>query len=146
MSKLTYHLKVVSRYSRLFKNELLQPLGLVNREAEIIMSIRRKPGRSQDDIAEDLLINKSGVARCLASMEERGLVVRTVSPADRRVTLVDLSEKAEALVRQIREVNEKWSEFVTDGLTEEEQAVFLRILENVSVRAHDATVGRRKKL
>ena len=146
MSKLTYHLKVVSRYSRLFKNELLQPLGLVNREAEIIMSIRRKPGRSQDDIAEDLLINKSSVARCLASMEERGLVVRTVSPADRRVTLVDLSETAEALVRQIREVNEKWSEFVTDGLTEEEQAVFLRILENVSVRAHDATVGRRKKL
>ena len=73
-------------------------------------------------------------------------MVRTVSPADRRVTLVDLSEKAEALVRQIREVNEKWSEFVTDGLTEEEQAVFLRILENVSVRAHDATVGRRKKL
>ena len=117
----------------------------MNREAEVILSVYRKPGRSQDDIAEDLLINKSGVARCLASMEERGLVVRKVSPADRRVTLVELSEKAEALVPQIREVNRKWSDFVTAGLSPEEQETFLRILENVSVRAHYATVGRRKK-
>lgn len=144
MSKLTYHLKVVSRYARIFKNELLQPMGLVNREAEIILAVNRKPGRSQDSIADDLLIDKSGVARCLSNMEERGLVVRTVSPTDRRVTLVNLSPEAEALVEPIREVNRKWSDFVTAELPAQEQELLQKTLESVCARVHEAQ-GRRKK-
>lgn len=144
MSKLTYHLKVVSRYARIFKNELLQPLGLVNREAEIILAVNRKPGRSQDSIADDLLIDKSGVARCLSNMEERGLVVRTVSPTDRRVTLVNLSPEAEALVGPIREVNRQWSDFVTAELSPEAEELLQKTLESVCARVHEAQ-GRRKK-
>jgi len=144
MSTLAYHLKVVSRYARIFKNELLQPLGLVSREAEIILAVSRKPGRSQDSIADDLLIDKSGVARCLSNMEERGLVVRTVSPSDRRVTLVNLSPAAETLVEPIREINRKWSDFVAAELPAEEEALLHKTLESVCARVHEAQ-GRRKK-
>lgn len=144
MSKLTYHLKVVNRYGRIFKNELLQPLGLMSREAEILLAVSRKPGRSQDSIADYLLIDKSGVARCLSNMEERGLVVRTVSPTDRRVTLVNLSPEAEALVEPIREINRKWSDFVTAELSAEEEELLHKALESVCARVLEAQ-GRRKK-
>ena len=73
-----------------------------------------------------------------------GLVVRTVSPTDRRVTLVNLSPEAEALVGPIREVNRQWSDFVTAELSPEAEELLQKTLESVCARVHEAQ-GRRKK-
>lgn len=143
MSRLTSALKTVERYSRLFKNDFLRELGLVSRQAEILLAVRRHPGSSQDDIADELLINKSGVTRHLMAMEEKGLVTRIQSPTDRRVTLVYLTDKAQEMVPSIMEVNRKWSDFITEGLTEQEQQLLLRVLEGVSRRVHENMEGEK---
>lgn len=137
MSRLPVTLKFIERYARVFKNERLQALGLSNRQAEIILNLLHHPGSSQDDIAERLLINKSGITRQLTVMEESGLVTRTVSPTDRRVTLVNLTEKAEALVPEIRKVNSQWADFMTEGLSEEEQELLGRVLESIRSRIRE---------
>lgn len=134
MKNLPVTLKVIERYSRIFKNQRLSEMGLVNRQAEIILSVLHNPGCSQEELADRLLIPKSGITRQLTAMEEAGLVKRTGSSADRRVTLVHLTEKAEALVPHIRQVNRQWSEFLTEGMTEQEQELLLRMLENVRSR------------
>ena len=137
MSRLSLALKTIERYARIFKNQRLDELGLVRRQSEILYALRRRPGVSQDEIAEELLINKSGVTRQLTAMEEAGLVTRSVSPADRRVTQVYLTEKAVALLPEIHRINEEWSEFITEGLSEEEQELLTRVLESVSARIHE---------
>ena len=134
MSRLPVTLKFIERYARFFKNERLRPLGLSNRQAEIILAVTRHPDCSQDELADRLLINKSGIARQLAAMEEDGLVKRTVSPTDRRVTLVALTEKSEALVPGIRQVNRQWADFLLEGLSEQEQELLTGVLENVRDR------------
>ena len=134
MSRLPVTLKFIERYARFFKNRRLKPLGLSNRQAEIILTVTRHPGCSQDELADRLLINKSGIARQLASMEEDGLVARTVSPTDRRVTLVDLTEKSQNLVPGIREVNRQWADFLLEGLTEQEQELLTNTLEGIRDR------------
>ena len=141
MSRLPVTLKFIERYARVFKNERLQGLGLSNRQAEIILNLLHHPGSSQDDIAERLLINKSGVTRLLTAMEEDGLVKRTVSPTDRRVTLVYLTEKSEALVPGIRDVNRQWAAFMTEGLSEEEQQLLQRTLESIRDRIREKLEG-----
>lgn len=134
MSRLPVTLKVIERYARFFKNERLKKLELSNRQAEIILMANNHPGSSQDDMADRLLINKSVIARQLMTMEEAGLVSRSVSPRDRRVTMVSLTEKAEAMVPEIREINRQWEDFMTEGLTEEEHELLSRVLENVRTR------------
>lgn len=145
MGACAFQMKIMSRYARVFKNEYLQQLGLVHREAEMILSLARDPGRSQDDIAEALLIDKSSVARCLSNLEERGLVVRTVSPTDRRVTLVELSPEAVALVPKIREINVKWREFMMEELSEEERQIFSDAIEKIYQKVRVCAAERRKK-
>lgn len=134
MSRLPVTLKYIERYARFFKNKRLKELGLSNRQAEIILNLLHHPGSSQDDIADRLLINKSGITRQLTVMEEDGLVKRTVSPTDRRVTLVSLTQKAEALVPGIREINRQWADFMTEGLSEEEQELLGKVLESIRDR------------
>lgn len=134
MSRLPVTLKVIERYARFFKNERLKKLGLSNRQAEMILTVLKHPGSSQEEIADRLLVNKSVIARQLTNMEGAGLVTRTVSPADRRVLLVSLTPKAEELVESIRQVNRQWAEFMTEGLTQEEQELLNRVLEDTCVR------------
>ena len=144
MSKISSARKTIERYARIFKNQRLGQLDLVRRQAEIIQELHRKPGSSQDEIADKLLINKSGITRQLTAMEEAGLVTRQVSPTDRRVTQVYLTEKAEKLLPEIWKVNREWSEYLTEGLTEEEQELLTRVLENVADRIHESLEGREK--
>ena len=145
MGACAFQMKIMNRFARMFKNEYLQKLGLVHRESEMILALARNPGRSQDDIAEALLVDKSSVARCLSGLEERGLVVRTVNPADRRVTLVELSPEAVELVPKIREINVRWSEFMMEALTEEERNVFVDAIDKIYRKVRDEAAERRKK-
>lgn len=134
MFRLSVTLKIIERYARFFKSEKFKELNLSGRQAEILLTAYKNPDFSQDDIADRLLINKSVIARQLMAMEDAGLVKRNVSPKDRRVTLVSLTEQAEALIPQIREVNRKWEDFMTEGLSQEEYEVLNRALENIRTR------------
>lgn len=129
-------LKIIERYARIFKNQRLDKLGLSSRQAEILLSVLNHPGSSQEELADRLLIPKSGITRQLTAMEEAGLVTRSVSPTDRRVTKVELTEKAQPLVPEIRQVNRQWAEFLTEGMTQQEQELLIRMLENVRRRIH----------
>lgn len=134
MFRLSVTLKIIERYARFFKSEKFKELNLSGRQAEILLTAYKNPDFSQDDIADRLLINKSVIARQLMAMEDAGLVKRNVSSKDRRVTLVSLTEQAEALIPQIREVNRKWEDFMTEGLSQEEYEVLNRALENIRTR------------
>ena len=140
-----FQMKIISRFARLFKSEYLQELGLSHRESEVLLALERQPSRSQDDISDILLIDKSSVTRCLAALEEKGLVTRAVNPADRRATSVALTDAALALAPKIREINGKWSTFMQDAMTEEEWAVFHTALEKVFKNVRSVVAERRKK-
>lgn len=134
MPKLTYYLKVIERYSRMFKNARLGALELVSRQAEILTCVGGHPGISQDEIADRLLINKSGITRHLTVLEEKGLVARQDSPTDRRVSLVFLTEKGKALVPAILEVNCQWKDFVTRSMTSAQEEAFCQVMKSVCDR------------
>ena len=136
-----FQMKIISRCQRLFKSEHLQELDLSHRESEVLLALERNPSRTQDSIADILQIDKSSVTRCLSSLEEKGLVVRTVNPTDRRATSVAPTEKALALAPKIREINGSWAGFMQDAMTQEEWEVFRVCVEKVFRKVRE----RRKK-
>ena len=144
MALLSYQLKLVGRFGRIFKNERLAKLGLNGREAEILLAVKNWPWRSQDEIAAELLIDKSGIARHLANLEDRGLVLRTVSPTDRRITQVSLSPEAEKLVEPIREINTAWSRFIGEALSPEENRLLHDALARAVQKGREELQGRKK--
>ena len=50
---------------------------------------------------------------------------------------MNLTEKAEALVPEIRKVNSQWADFMTEGLSEEEQELLGRVLESIRSRIRE---------
>ena len=94
----------------------------------LVLSICREPGRSQDELAKDICLDKSGVARALSSLEEKGFVERKTDPENKRRTLVYPTEKLLEIIPSIRSLAIRWNELVSEGISEEEFAIFQSVL------------------
>ncbi|MBT1072916.1 MarR family winged helix-turn-helix transcriptional regulator [Pelotalea chapellei] len=60
-------------------------------QSHILFEIRRKVAPSMQQIAEELGMDVTTFSRQVKGLEGRGLVVRTVSPGDRRVSILGLT-------------------------------------------------------
>jgi len=147
VSKLTGKMKLIARYMDRFKTRLLQDdprlagYDLGSRQAEALLTLSRMPDASQDDLADVLMINKSNVARRLELLESKGLVCRAANPDDRRAARVRLTPEGEAILPVLWEVNRKWSEFVSQDLTPEEEARLEEILGAIVQRVEEFLKG-----
>ncbi|MBQ7566531.1 MAG: MarR family transcriptional regulator [Oscillospiraceae bacterium] len=135
LSRLTGEIKYLTRCMNRYKSERLQPLGINVRQAELLLGVRRLQEPSQDDLADALMMNKSSVARHLAVLEEKALIRRTPDAKDRRVLRVGLTEVGEALLPAIRAINTAWSDYIAQGLSEQELKQAEALLDVVLKRA-----------
>ncbi len=104
----------------------------------LALAICRAPGRSQDELARDLCLNKSTVTRSLAQLEERGFVAREVSGEDKRKIVVTPTDKLLSVHPELLSVTREWSELITDGIAEEELEIFASVLRKLEERARTA--------
>jgi DNA-binding MarR family transcriptional regulator len=135
MSKITRDIAVLGRYGTAFRGEKLVPFGLKAGHTPYLTRIAMYPGISQDKLAQKLFLNKSSVARQVAALEEDGFVIRKPSASDKRVMELYLTEKAEAIMPQIRQILQEWEHVLTDDLTEEETEVISQILAKMKEKA-----------
>ena len=92
MPKFMKSLNIISRCQYAFRAKHSES-GISAIHHSLVLAICREPGRSQDELAKDICIDKSGVARALASLEANGFVERKTDPENKRKTLVFPTEK-----------------------------------------------------
>lgn len=126
---------MISRCEGLYRTDKLRGAELGACHHSYVLVICRNPGISQEELARHICINKSGVTRHLAYLEEHGYVSRTHSESDKRVTLVYPTEKMRQVLPDVKRIVEEWNEYLTEGLTEAELAQFRELLERLALRA-----------
>ena len=104
MSQILRDITEISRCSAQYRTDRLAPMGLKACHASYLTEICACPGISQDKLARHIYINKSNVARQAAVLEEEGFITRTPSAADKRVMELYPTDKALALLPQIRDI------------------------------------------
>lgn len=129
MPPISRSLTVIMRCADSYRGRLLAPHGLTASQAPYILYCCHQPGASQEQIAAWLHTSRSSATRQLAMLEENGFVTRLPSEKDRRLTLVYPTEKAQAKVPLIREINQVWQDAITRGMNESEKETLLNLLE-----------------
>lgn len=88
---------------------LQESIGLSLLEQDFLSQLDKRGGdRRMAEFAELLLLSRAGMTKLVDRLEEAGLVERTPSAEDRRVTHVRLTPKGERLVPRSRELLESW--------------------------------------
>jgi DNA-binding MarR family transcriptional regulator len=87
------------------------------------------------ELAEHEKVQPPSMTRVIAVLEERGLVLRTPHPTDRRQAILTVTEEGRALVQRVRRRKDAWLARQMADLTVEERATLraaVPILEKLS--------------
>ncbi len=135
MRSLIRHINIIARCAGMYRADKLGSSELGAVYHSYILTICNNPGVSQDELAQNIYINKSNVTRKINFLEENGYVVRRQSKTDRRVINVYPTDKMTQLYPKIRQITDDCNAYLTDGLTEQQIEQFRQLLSYVSERA-----------
>ena len=112
--------------------ERLEPLGLEQRHAGVLVRLAENDGRSQQAIAELLGVNPTRMVFLTDELEKLGLVERRRNPADRRSHALYLTEAGTAMLARVREVTRAHEAAITAGLSAEERDQLTALLQHLA--------------
>jgi DNA-binding MarR family transcriptional regulator len=128
--------------------EALENSGLVQLEYALLVFIDDLPGISQHTLSDALGIDRNNVSLLVDKLEERGLLKREVSGADRRARQLTITPAGAKLWRRYRDRIKQANERILSPLKAPEKELFLDML----VRVVDGNLqharpggGRRKR-
>lgn len=125
----------ISRSQAIYRHSKITADDLQSSHYAFLLAICREPGRSQEDLARELCVNKSTVARNINHLEEKGYVTREPLPQDKRQFSVSPTLKAQQVLPQIRFVSNEWMSQLSEGISQEELAIFDSVLQRMQDKA-----------
>lgn len=94
----------------------------------ILISLKTRRLRNQRELAEAVGVQGATLTHHLNAMEHEGLLTRRRDPENRRVHLVELTEKGEATFTRLRKATSAFDRRLRAGLNAEEIAAVERVL------------------
>jgi DNA-binding MarR family transcriptional regulator len=117
--------------------------GLSIPEWRVIAVLARFPGLSAAEVAERSLMDKVAVSRAVSKLISRGRIDRQFADADRRRSILHLSEDGRQLHDEIAPLALQFEEDLLQGLSEEEIESLNVIMERLLARARLIGVPQR---
>lgn len=129
-------LREILRTHQVVLAAFLETLGMPPSRVVLMRRLQNAPEAiGAKELASTLGVNASVVARQLGEMEEDGLVLRRVDPADKRRHFVELSARGRKACLGIHERSRKLERALTLGLGTAETRVAAEVLSKLRKRA-----------
>jgi DNA-binding MarR family transcriptional regulator len=106
-------------------------IGVTRAQWLVLTQIRRNPGINQGGLAELLDVEPITVGRMIDRLQDGELVERRPDPADRRTWRLHLTDKADALIEQLRPLADDLFEDAFSGLNPSDRATLFNLLDRV---------------
>ena len=135
MSKFMKILNNISRSQAIYRHSRVSDGDIQGNHYSFLLAICREPGRSQEDLARELCVNKSTVARNVCYLEEKGYVERQPLENDKRQFSVFPTSKALEILPEIRSASEEWMSLLSQDIPKADLEVFDRVLKLMQEKA-----------
>lgn len=116
-------------------DEALLGAGVSHSAWAVLVALKKRPTASQRQIAADVGIQGATLTHHLAAMETDGLLTRRRDPANRRVHIIELTQKGEAAFVRIHEAASAFDRRLRTGIPEAEigqlRATLNRMIANI---------------
>jgi DNA-binding MarR family transcriptional regulator len=125
----------ISRSQAVYRKHRISADDLQTGHYAFVLTICRKPGRSQEELARQLCVNKSTVTRNLNYLEENGYISRNSLPNDKRQFSVYPTEKMLAILPELKQASAEWTALMSEGIPQEELDTFHSVLQRMQEKA-----------
>jgi MarR family transcriptional regulator for hemolysin len=100
---------------------------------QVLVSLKANPQASQREIAEAMGVTEATLTHHLNAMDADGLVTRRRDPDNRRVHVVELTDRGEKVFLRLRAVAVSFDKRLRRGVTEAEVAQLRAVLDRLVV-------------
>lgn len=121
---LLYSVKQVELATRARLDELLRPAGVTTLQYTALTVLERRDGLSGAELARNSFVTPQAMADVIGAIERRGLISRTVDPANRRRHLLRLTDAGHALLAEYAGPVAALEEQMLQDFLPEERAAF----------------------
>lgn len=128
-SRALHNILRIERCFQIYRRQQLRDTDTTPVQQMLISYICQHPGKSQDECAEFLCLDKTTVAHHLLKLEKMEYVDRQVSPEDGRARCVFPTQKALALFPRIHASYETFMSAFLSGLSHQDQQELTRLSE-----------------
>lgn len=120
MEDLLFEINETARAVRRLFDQRASAIGVTRAQWRVLARLKREPGLKQVELAERLDMEPITLCRIVDRLEEAGLVERQTDPTDRRAWLLELTEQADPVVKQLRGLARGISEEAMNGIEQGE--------------------------
>ena len=145
MARFMKTLNNISRSQAIYRQNKISAEDLQGCHYAYVLIICRDPGRSQEELAQELCVNKSTVARNLTYLEEKGYISRNALPNDKRQFAVFPTDKMLAVLPRIKQASADWIALLEEDIPKEELAVFDSVLNRMEAKARTIIKGQEEQ-
>ncbi|RIX27381.1 MarR family winged helix-turn-helix transcriptional regulator [Sphingomonas edaphi] len=135
MKELAWEMAETSRMMRRFYDRRASTVGVTTAQWRVLLRLAREPGLKQVELADRMDVEPITACRIVDRLEEAGLVERQRDPDDRRAWRLELTAKAEPILKRLGDFAEDMAAEAFAGLTASEikamRATLGRVRENV---------------
>lgn len=135
MSKFMKTLNNISRSQAIYRHKKITATDLQPCHYAFVLAICKRPGRSQEELARELCINKSTVTRNLNFLEENNYISRQSMPSDKRQFAIFPTEKMTKILPEIKNASAEWMELLSEGIPKDELEIFDSVLHRMQEKA-----------
>lgn len=124
---------MVVRQWRAIIDTAITDTGLTQSSWTVLMQLHQLGDNvSVSELAEMQGIELPPLMRTLAQLEKRGYLIRSISPWDKRIRLLTLTDNGRAVLRELNRVVETYQQRVTCTIPEAELALFSATLNQIA--------------
>ncbi len=127
----------ICRSQAIYRHSRISAEDLQSSHYAFILAICREPGRSQEELARELCVNKSTVARNINYLEEQGYLSRIPLPQDKRQFSVFPTQKALEILPEIKSASAEWMTLLSEGISQDELDTFNAVLQQMQEKARE---------
>ena len=104
-----------------------------------LLAIRTNPGVDATRLSALIAFDRSTLGDVLERLEAKGWLMRTPSPSDRRVKLLQLTLEGERLLRQVEPAVQRVQQRLLEPLALPDRATMIRLLAQIASVHNDVT-------
>ena len=114
--------------------------GITLPQVKALIYLYNNGERSMSELASGLAVSLPSASELVDRLIDRGLVGKSIDPADRRRVLIALTDPAIAYGRRIHDLRRAQARAALDAIPEEDQACFLRSIRALAAALEPGAV------
>lgn len=122
----------IHRASSMYFSKKFNKFGIGTGQYLFLLNLYKRDGVTQEELTEELKLDKATTARAIKKLEDEGYVTRVKKENDKRAYKLELTERAKEIREEVYLILDEWESEVTNCLADEEAQELMYLLNKLS--------------